>query len=379
MANEKISIAMTGDLILDEPGTIEEFFAPVMPVLNAQDIMAGHIETPHTTFERAEPSCIDIQAPPSNPEHLNPLKGVFDVVSCASNHSYDCGPNGILDTISKLDELGIPHCGTGKNIYEAKKPVYLDCKGIKVGFISYNLTGPKLGWAMSQKPGTNHVKVETAYIPNFDMPGGSCRTKTWIEPADEEQFKNEVKELKANCDVAVILAHIGIGGDIPKLCDYEPQFTHGCIDAGADIVFCHHHHILKGVEVYKGKPIYHGLGNFVCATYAMTAGKNDTPEMIAYLKVREKEGRGGGHYKVDFYPWSELSRLTGLAQVYIDKEGNCENYFIPCYIEDDGSVTPRSRDNGGQAVFDFLKKQTDGAFLGAELSWTEDGNKIVVK
>ena len=106
---------------------------------------------------------------------------------------------------------------------------------------------------------------------------------------------------------------------------------------------------------------------------------NDTPEMIAYLKVREKEGRGGGHYKVDFYPWSELSRLTGLAQVYIDKEGNCENYFIPCYIEDDGSVTPRSRDNGGQAVFDFLKKQTDGAFLGAELSWTDDGNKIVVK
>ncbi len=373
---KQISIAMVGDLILDQPGPMEPYFEQIKPVLEKQDIMAGHVETPHCTPERAQPSCIDIQAPPSPPEHLDVLKGLLDVVSVAGNHSYDCGPNGISDTIKNLDERGISHCGTGADIYEAKKPVFISKEGINAGFLSYNLSGPALGWATSQKAGVNYVKVQTAYVPVRDMPGCPAKMYTWINPEDKEMFQNEVKALKAQCDVAVILVHLGNGGDIPRLEAYETEFTHGCIDAGADIIFAHHHHVLKGVDVYKGKPIYHGLGNFVCATYAMTAGKNDTPEMLAYLKQRAKEGRGGGHYRVDFYPWSEISRLTGIAQVLIDKNGNTENYFIPCYIEDSGAVAARNKFDGGQEVFDFLLKQTEGAGLSAQLSWTEDGSRI---
>ena len=137
-----------------------------------------------------------------------------------------------------------------------------------------------------------------------------------------------------------------------------------------------HHHVLKGVEYYKGKPIYHGLGNFVCATYAMTAGYNLTPEMIAYLKQREKEGRGGGHYKVDFYPWSEKSRLTIIAKVMADKNGVAECGFIPAYIEDSGNVAVRNRENGGEDVLAFMRAQTDGANLGVKLEWSEDGSFI---
>jgi hypothetical protein len=111
----------------------------------------------------------------------------------------------------------------------------------------------------------------------------------------------------------------------------------------------------------------------------MTAGNNDSPEMVAYLKQREKEGRGGGHYRVDFYPWSEISRLTGIAQVLIDKDGNTENYFIPCHVEDSGVVVPKNRFNGGQKIFDFLLEQSEGAGLSARLSWTADGSKIVFK
>ena len=374
---KKVTVAMVGDLILDEPAPMEPYFEEITPVLNSIDIMGGHVETPHTN--RPEPSCIDIQAPPSAPENVDVLKGKFDVVSVAGNHAYDCGPNGIIDTIANLDRIGLPHCGTGATIDDAKKPVYIEKDGIKFGFLSYNLTGPSLGWAMSQKAGTNYVKVQTAYIPARDMPGCPAKVYTWIDQPDKDKLAKEIHDLKANCDVAVIFAHMGNGGDIPKLEAYEKEFTHFAIDEGADIIFGHHHHVLKGVDVYKGKPIYYGLGNFVTVTYAMTAGHNDTPEMVAYLKQRAKEGRGDGHYKVDFYPWSEKSRITGIAKVYIDKDGNCENSFIPCYIEDNGHVVPKTKDNGGQMVFDFLKAQSEGAGLGAQFSWNADGTEILFK
>jgi poly-gamma-glutamate synthesis protein (capsule biosynthesis protein) len=375
--SEKISICCVGDLILDEPGPAEPYFAGCKDVLSAQDVMIGHVETPHTTKDRTEPSCIDIQAPPSPPQHLECLPKVgFNVVTTAGNHSYDCGPNGILDTIAKLDEIGLAHCGTGRNITEARKPVFIEKKGVKVGVVSINAAGPRLGWATSQKPGTNSVKVETAYTPKFDMPGGPCRTDTYLLPDAQKQLAAEVADLKGKCDIAVVVFHKGNGGDFPRLDDYEQAMSYLCIDAGADIIFGVHHHILKGVEYYKGKPIYHGLGNFVCFTYAMTSGYNDTPEMVAYLKERARQGRGGGHYKVDFYPWSEKSRLTIIAKVIADKSGVVECGFIPAYIEDSGNVVVKNRDNGGQDVLDFMIAQTDGADLGVKLEWSEDGSYV---
>lgn len=375
--SENISICCVGDLILDQPGPVEQYFEGCRDALRAQDLVIGHLETPHTTHERSEPSCIDIQAPPSPPEHLDCLPGMgFDAVTTAGNHAFDCGPNGVLDTIARLDEIGLPHCGTGRNIEEAKKPVFIEKKGVRVGILSYNATGPSLGWAMSQKPGANYVKVETAYIPTRDMPGCPCRIDTYLLPPARERLTEEVRALKAQCDVAVVVFHKGNGGDHPKLEQYETEICHLAVDAGADIVFGVHHHVLKGVEYYKGKPIYHGLGNFVCVTYAMTAGYNDTPEMMAYLRQRAKEGRGGGHYKVDFYPWSEVSRLTIIAKVIAGRDGVCECGFIPACIEDSGNVAVRTRADGGEAVMDFMRAQTDGANLGVKLEWSGDGTWI---
>ncbi len=375
--SEKISICCVGDLILDEPGPVETYFEGCRSVLRAQDVLIGHLETPHTTKERSEPSCIDIQAPPSPPQHLECLPSVgFDLVTTAGNHAYDCGPNGVIDTIAKLDEIGLPHCGTGRNISEAKKPVFLEKQGVRVGVLSFNATGPSLGWATSQKPGSNYIRVETAYTAVRDMPGCPCRIDTYLLPAARAQLTEEVRALKEQCDIAVVVFHKGNGGDVPKLDQYEREISHLAIDAGADIIFGVHHHVLKGVEYYKGRPIYHGLGNFVCVTYAMTAGHNTTPEMEAYLRQREKEGRGGGHYKVDFYPWSEKSRLTIIARVLADRHGILECGFIPAFIEDSGNVAVRNREDGGEAVLEFMREQTNGAGLGVRLEWSADGSYI---
>lgn len=372
---KQLSICCVGDLILDEPGPIAPYFDDCREVLKAQDILIGHVETPHTT--RNLPSCIDIQAPPSKPEHLEPLRAVgFDVATVAGNHLYDCGPYGVIDTVEKLKKLGIQPVGGGANIAEAKKPAVLEKNRLKVGVLSYNATGPKLGWAMSQKPGANYVSVETSYVPARDMPGCPAKIYTFLWPESLKQFQEEVSALRQQVDVVVVCLHKGNGGDHPRLDTYEQPLCYAAIDAGADIIFAHHHHVLKGVELYKDRPIYHGLGNFVCVTYAMTAGHNNTPEMIAYLKQRAREGRGDGHYEVEFYPWSQVSRYTMIAKVLVDENGIVESGFIPCYIEKSGNVTVKNRVNGGQEVLDFVIKQTEGAHLGVSFEWSEDGTFI---
>jgi len=372
---KQLSICCVGDLILDEPGPIAPYFDDCREVLKAQDILIGHVETPHTT--RNLPSCIDIQAPPSKPEHLEPLRAVgFDVATVAGNHLYDCGPYGVIDTVEKLKKLGIQPVGGGANIAEAKKPAILEKNRLKVGVLSYNASGPKLGWAMSQKPGANYVSVETSYVPARDMPGCPAKVYTFLWPESLKQFQEEVSALRQQVDVVVVCLHKGNGGDHPRLDTYEQPLCYAAIDAGADIIFAHHHHVLKGVELYKDRPIYHGLGNFVCVTYAMTAGHNNTPEMIAYLKQRAREGRGDGHYEVEFYPWSQVSRYTMIAKVLVDENGIVESGFIPCYIEKSGNVTVKNRVNGGQEVLDFVIKQTEGAHLGVSFEWSEDGTFI---
>ena len=373
-----IGICCVGDLILDEPGPIEPYFDGTRDFLKSQDVLIGHVETPHTV--RSLPSCVDIQAPPSDPEHLKALVGCgFHIGTLAGNHLYDCGPYGVIDTVEKLRELGIQPVGGGANIDQAKKPAIVERDGLKVGVLSINATGPKLGWAMSQKPGANYVPVETCYSPAMDMPGSPAKIHTFILPEKLNILRDEVSQLKKMVDIAVVCFHKGYGGDVPRLLDYEQPLCYAAIDAGADIIFAHHHHVLKGVELYKGKPIYHGLGNFVCVTYAMTAGHNDTPEMIAYLKQRAREGRGDGHYKVDFYPWSEVSRYTMIAKVLVDEKGIVDSGFVPCFIEDSGNVVLRDRSHGGQEVLDFIVRQTDGANLGVKFEWSRDGSFVHMK
>ena len=379
MDDKFISISCTGDLELDEPGPMEQYFEGTRGLFASHDVVIAHVEIPHTTMERAQLSCLDVQALPASPDHLNVLKDLgIEIATCASNHTYDCGPNGVIDTISKLKSLGIQPVGAGMTITEAKKPAIIEKQGIKIGVLAYNASGPKMGWACSYKPGTNYVEVLTSYTPAQDMPGCPSKVHTFIMPEVLDRMKSEIAELKKQVDIAIVCYHKGNGGNTPKLSDYERPMCHAAIDAGADIVFAQHHHLLKGIELYKGKPIYHGLGNFVCVTYHLTLGYNDTPEKKAYLIQRAIEGRGDGHYEVDFYPWPPISRLTVFPRVMVSKSGVAECGFTPCYIEKSGNVVPRNRENGGQEVLDFVIRQSDGAKLGTKFEWNEDGTFVKI-
>lgn len=95
------------------------------------------------------------------------------------------------------------------------------------------------------------------------MPGSDGRVTTSAAARDIAGIQDAIMRLKESVDVVVVGFHWGLTVEPVTLADYESQLGRAAIDAGADLVLGHHQHILKAIEVYKGRFIFHGLGNFV--------------------------------------------------------------------------------------------------------------------
>lgn len=374
---QRISIMAVGDLVLDEPSPMSQYFEPSKEILKTADVLIGHVETPHT--DRAVPSSTDYQAPPSAPGNLDTLSECgFNIATLAGNHIYDCGQYGVLDTYDRLKDMDIVPTGAGKNISVAKEPAYYDADGLKVGVLSYNAVGPGFSYATSQKAGCNYLRVLTHFELQQATPGGTFPPKvyTFTDPDDLLMMKDEISAMKKQCDIAVVALHKGNYGEDGELQMYERPLAQAAVDAGADIVVCHHAHQTRGIEVYKGKPIYHGMGNYVCVTYALTPGYGNSPENDAYAELEEDFEMP----EVPHYPWEDESRFTFIAKVIIGENGIEEMGYIPCYIEKDTTApTPKTRENGGQEVFNHIKHMSELSNLNTAFEWSEDGEWILIK
>ena len=154
--------------------------------------------------------------------------------------------------------------------------------------VSYNCVGPRESWATSRKPGCAYVHVLTHYELDHASPGGPPKIYTFADPDSLDAMAADVapparrgrRGARRRCTRAS-------GTPRPVVAMYERPVAHAAIDAGADAVFGHHAHIMRGIEVYRGRPIFHGLGNFVTVTHALTPapGRGRAPSW--------RPGRGG--------------------------------------------------------------------------------------
>ena len=203
-------------------------------------------------------------APPESGRAL--LAGGFHCVGNANNQNY--GPEQILTSNAHLDALGIPHVGTGPNRTAARAPAVVTRNGTRFGFLQRTSQyWPNNHEALEARGGVAVIKAYTAYQPVYykdgtlppNRPGTPPRILTWCDPGYLEQFRQDVSGLKAQSDIVVSSHHMGHKGDI---LDFQVEIAHAAIDAGADVVIAHAEHYPLAIEVYKGKPIYYGLGSF---------------------------------------------------------------------------------------------------------------------
>jgi poly-gamma-glutamate synthesis protein (capsule biosynthesis protein) len=367
---ESITILSVGDIILDEPDP-GSFLEPATDTLSSADVVIGHVEVPHSTTTASQST--DVPAPPADPAALKALPAAgFHIITLAGNHVYDAGDVGIADTIQHSRDAGLLTVGSGSNITEARRPAIMNADGLRVGVLSYNCVGPRESWATSGKAGCAYVHILTHYELDHASPGGPPRIYTFADPDSLDRMAQDVAALRAEVDVVAVSFHKGVGHTPVSVAMYERPVAHAAIDAGADVVFGHHAHIMRGIESYRGRPIFHGLGNFVTVTHALTPSGEGTAELQEWARRRTKIYGFAPDPDMPFYPFHPQSRNTAIALCRFDSDGIVEAGVIPCWIDGQGRPQPLGPGADGDKVLDYIQKITDEANLGASIRWAGD-------
>jgi len=356
-----IDLMAVGDLILDEPEP-DRFFEGSRALLARADVLVGHVEVPHTSATVS--TSTDVPAPPADPEHLAALaRAGFDVVTLAGNHVHDLGSTGVLDTVRHVRALDLVPAGAGATLAEARRPAVVERSGLRFAVLSYNCVGPRESWAGSAKAGAAYVRVLTHYELDYASPGGPPEIFTFADPASLARLADDVAEARQLADVVMVGLHKGVGHTPAALAMYESPLARAAVDAGADVVVGHHAHILRGIEVYRGRPIFHGLGNFVTVTRALSPSGDDA-DRRRWAERRQQLFGFVPDPRMPTFPFHPESRNTVVARCRFDRHGRLVGAAAhPCWIEEDG--TPVALDPGpaADAVLDYVEDITARAGL----------------
>ncbi|HVI99847.1 MAG TPA: CapA family protein [Sphingomonas sp.] len=322
-------LVFLGDIILDVPDP-DHWMAGIAPVTRAAGLAIGHLEVPHTN--RGDELEGDVPAPGADPAHLAALaRAGIGMVSMAGNHIADRGAEGIADTNAELDRLGIAHCGADLTLAAAERPAIVTSAGKRIALLSFNCVGPEIAWATPTRAGCAYVAVRAA-------DGGPSRPQADLveaDPASLAAMARLITETRAQADVVVVALHKGITHRPAELAPYERPVAHAAIDAGADIVVGHHAHIARGIEFHRGKPIFHGLGNGVVVTNALSPAQDHPAraEWVARRKTMFGFEPDPAYSLAPFHP-EAVNGMIGRCRVAGD--GTIETAFLPVWVAPPG-------------------------------------------
>lgn len=370
MSSAALTLYAVGDVILKLPDP-SPYFAHVAPLLRGGDVVIGHNEIPYTK-RPVRTTTIQSAEDPDAMEAL--VHAGFNVMTMAGNHVWDAGVPGIEDTLAWLRAHGIACAGAGMTLQEAREPALLEKGGTVFGVLNYNCVGPKETWATHDKPGCAYVHVLTHYELDHAVPGGTPIVYTFPAPDSVDAMVDDITKARARCDVLVVSLHKGIIHTRATLARYERDLSRAAIDAGADLVLGHHAHILKGIEIYKGKVIFHGLNNLVAILPGLVPRPGDDPE--SWSRKRRTLYRFEPDPESPTYPFHPESKMTIVAKAVVEGKQIRRVSCLPCVMNKEGQPELVRGDARAQKVFDYLRAITGEAMLNAQL--TMEGDEIRV-
>jgi poly-gamma-glutamate synthesis protein (capsule biosynthesis protein) len=260
----------------------------------------------------------------------------FNLFSCANNHAGDYGIEGLLATIDELNKRNISYAGIGKNLTEARMPVYHSVSGGTVALIACTSTffeEQAAGEARPEvqgRPGVNPLRFDVEYevtvdqmeklkeiyealgldkqrrafvqqgfaadptdprvmhVVDFNLraagtlnaafrAGNSPGVRTKPNPKDMNELIKWTKEAKSRADVVIVSIHSHEQGEEQEEpAPFIKAFARSMIDHGADLIVGHGSHYLKGIEMYKDCPIFYSLGNFIGQNELISKLPNET-------------------------------------------------------------------------------------------------------
>ena len=325
---QSVSIAFTGDIMMGTtfPDSIhgtglppedgKHIFDDVREVLSAADFAGGNLEGsfidgPGQRRPMTNPKTYFIfRMPPRYVNHL--LDAGYDFVGIANNHINDFGEAGRQSTMKTLKDAGLAHAG----LRDFCETAYVERNNVIFGVAQVG-------------HGDNNVSVN-----------------------DIEEVRRVVKELRRNADIVVLSFHGGAEGSayvhVPGKLEYYvgeergdvKAMAHAAVEAGADVVFGHGPHVVRGAELYKGKPIFYSLGNFCTPRRMGIAGlTGQAPVAVVEMGLDGKFKGGKIHSFIQQRGLGPRKDSTNAAARQIRMLSNQDFPHSPLRIADDGTLS----------------------------------------
>jgi poly-gamma-glutamate synthesis protein (capsule biosynthesis protein) len=240
MAQENIRMVFVGDMMLAE--TVGQFMRKggdplqhVRHLFKGADITIGNLETAVGTGGIQADKPYTFLA---HPRVVPFLKNNFSAVSLANNHSVDFGLKTFAHMLDLFDRQGLRYFGGGKNIRSAHEPVVFETKGKRIAVLGYDIFLPRSFEALPDQPGV-----------------------AWGEP---DFIAQDIARARQHHRADIVITYPHWGWENEKQANAQQQaLAHWMIDSGADAVVGGHPHVTQNIEIYKGKPVFYSLGNFI--------------------------------------------------------------------------------------------------------------------
>jgi poly-gamma-glutamate capsule biosynthesis protein CapA/YwtB (metallophosphatase superfamily) len=365
MTANTVTLLGVGDV-----GPLHEPIAPyselAKPVLAAADIRFGQVERVYS-----ERGSLQLHSGGAHSRVKPHLASVFtdcgfDVVSLASNHAMDWGPDALLDTVDLLRGKGLRVIGAGRNLREARAPAIIEKNGVKTAFLAY-CSILQTGYAAGpDHAGVAPLRAHT-YYEAFDYQAGvPPRVVTVPREDDLAGMLEDIAAARKRADAVVLSLHWGIHF-IPKLiAGYQVTVANAAFRAGADLILGHHAHAPKAIGVHQGKACFYSLSNFIMSSTAKS------PEKAAAF---EKQ------YGVTLDPdYPHLSygadaKRSLIAKAVLGKDGVKRVSFLPVLI--DKRLRPEVL-RRGDPRFDDAVRFMEWVSEDFDHRFTVEGDEVVV-
>ena len=274
----------------------------ILSLLQQADIRVGTLETavgdePNFYDEKMARRADVIYVKDEDLKRLVELD--INIVSLANNHFFDLGPDGAIHAIELLDSLGIQHCGAGRNLEDASKPVIFEKDGISVAFLAFcDWRDETVGWcpfATETSPGVN--------------------------PMYDDYVLDQIAKNKKKYDFVVVIPHWGKEHSFVTTRDVY-LLAQKMKDAGADLILGGHTHRIQPVIRYRNSIIAYSLGNFFFPDRLITSPRStyypDCPVNIESLPVTDRYPFVD---KVTLKLWPSLARVGAVVYVCFGEKG----------------------------------------------------------
>lgn len=222
-------------------------FLKVADILNRGDVVFGNLEESITDSTKCLRG-INEGGKYVLKNDVEAMEGIkyagFNLLSLANNHILDYYDTGLFDTQNILKSNNVAYAGAGKNLTEARKLTVIEKGGLKIGLLAY----------------TDMAYVVYAGDPPLSFIAGS--ENPGVAPTKESYIKKDIAKARSTVDFLIVSFHWGEENSF-NATQKQINFAHYLLDNGVDMILGHHPHRTQGVEIYKGKPIFYSLGNFI--------------------------------------------------------------------------------------------------------------------